>query len=159
MNVDIYRNIKIEPLRRIPEPPMSVIEFKLMSRGAEIEDLPRIRKAMLKKFPNYLTELKEYNKKLESIIDHNISWSSLAIAFNQITFIGDGICPLERKEVTEDDHKKHGRVEWLLAIDFEFFEIDDSIKRRIHYIPIYESSIKRIRSFFKLENTQKGDDF
>lgn len=133
----MLRNLKARPLKRIPEPTKEVVEWQILSRGLDGEDeLAKARKTMRKTFPDYLDVLKDYNKKLERVLSHNVGWAEIAIALNQIEFEGEGISPIEKKERVEADHKKHGRVEWGLVVGFEHLRVDEKIKRKLVYMTL-----------------------
>jgi hypothetical protein len=136
--LNALKNLKVEPLRRIPEPPEIYKSWKAMIRG--IEDRPDLldqkRRMLNKELEGATKEVKKYEYLLGKINDQNGAWAELALVLDQISFIGEGITPIEKIEIKEADYKKHGGVQWMLVTGFEFWRVEEIMKNKKIYFPL-----------------------
>jgi hypothetical protein len=119
------------PLKRIPYPPTTYIEFKALTYGLDQEEYEKIKRKFLKEH-NCKKEIEDYSRLFESIINYNYE-NSISPNYN---FIGEGITPIEKIELIEADGKKHGNVKWMMIYDIEYFYHKDKLIQRKLYIPL-----------------------
>lgn len=132
--------IETEPLTRIPEPPESYIEFKSLIYGLDDEERQHALRALYKKNPEWKREVGGYMIRLLNIRNYNLSWAEMALAEDNLRFQGSGIPPVEKIEIRESDGKKHGQIQWMLIIDFDYWREDGALKKKKIYIPLYAKS-------------------
>lgn len=129
------KNIRIPPLRKIPEPPPDYISWIRMTLGIrdDVEAINKKRRQLNKESEGASEIIRTYCRKLEGINAHNTEWAEMALAvmsLEEISFSGEGIIPIMRIETREADKRKHGEVEWMLITGFEFWEDGNQSKRR-----------------------------
>jgi hypothetical protein len=109
-----------------------------MTRG--IEDRPDLldqkRRMLNKELEGATKEVNKYEFLLGKINEHNDGWAELALVLDQASFVGEGIAPIEKIEIKEADYKKHGGVQWMLVIGFEFWRVEEVMKSKKIYFPL-----------------------
>lgn len=127
--------VNVPPLKRIPEPPPSYQEFKVML-GAAVEENEKEKalRRFLERFPGWIEEVLEYQEDLQEIRIHNMEWAELALATAEVTYQGQGMDPIDW--VPYGPEKRGYR--FMLISDFEFKRDEMGIvSRRKLYIPLY----------------------
>lgn len=138
--------MNIEPLKRIPNPPEVFKKWRCLIRGDE--DKPdqygkaRTRLEKECKDQDAPRKVKDYEKRLWNILNHNIQWAEIALATDKVEFTGEGISPIEKIEIREGDKRKHGNTQWLLVCGFEFWMDEDHMKWRKLYVPLKPENSK-----------------
>lgn len=109
-----------------------------MIRG--IEDRPELldqkRRMLNKELEGATKEVNKYEYLLEKINEQNGKWAELALVLDQVSFVGEGIAPIEKIEIKEADYKKHGGVQWMLVMGFEFWRVEEVMKNKKIYFPL-----------------------
>ncbi len=140
LSLEKVRNLKIEGLKRIPEPPEIYRKWRCLIRGDEdkSEQLGKAMRTLERQYKDDdpINKVEQYEKGLRSILDHNLKWAELALAADQVEFKEEGMAPIEKIEIREADWKKHGNTQWMLIFGFEFWMDDEKMKRRKIYIPL-----------------------
>lgn len=124
--------IEQKPLKKIPNPPESVIEYLCNINGLSDQEKIFVKDKFFKKYPQFEREVQDYFNNLQKINAYNYENSK----FPNFEFTGDGIIPIEKIEMIESDHKKHGYIQWMLIIGFEFFRKDERTFMVKQYIPL-----------------------
>ena len=122
-----------ESLRRIPKPPKSFIEMKVLIHGFDSEERSEAMRGFYKGREDWKKEIGNYISRLLFIRDHNCR---NMMEWNDLPFEGEGFAPLEKIEVREMDNKKHGNSIWMILIGFDFYREDGKLKMQKIYIPL-----------------------
>jgi len=115
-----------KPLKRIPKPPQSYIDFKMLMQGLDFEESQAAVKGFYKNKEYKKKEICDFlnllhgEKHKHGIIDYNFE---NCFAWNG-SFLGDGYSPIEKIELWEEDRKKHGNVGLFLLFDLDYFKDD-----------------------------------
>jgi len=122
------------PLRKIPKPPKSFIEFCCLTRGLDDDERRTALQRFYRNSPEWKAEIGDYLKRLLEIRNHNIE--NCLVFNNKFSGRDDDFIPIKKIEVREADFKKHGTVRWMLIIGFEFWREEEKLKMRKIYIPL-----------------------
>ncbi len=138
LSLDRVRKIKIEPLRRIPDPPEIYQKWRALINGDEDnpEQLNKGKRILKRdsKDDEALKKVQEYEKKLIGILRHNLQWAEMALAVDEVEFEGIGMEPIEKVEVTEVN--KPPVTKWMVIAGFEFWMDGDTRRGRKLYLPL-----------------------
>jgi len=157
LSLDRVKNIKIEALKRIPEPPDLYQKWRCLIRGDEenAEQLSKGRRTLRResKDEEAIQKVLEYEKDLVRILRHNLQWAEMALAIDKVEFEGMGMAPVEKVEIRENDKSKPGTTGWMLISGFEFWMDGEKRKWRKVYMPLHPEDPK-----FDLLRALKGEE-
>ena len=127
--------VNVPALKRIPDPPPSYQEFKVMlGTAVEESEKEKALRRFLERFPGWIDEVQEYQESLLEIRVHNLEWAEVALATAEVTYQGQGIDPIDWVPYALEG----GGYRFMLVWDFEFRRDDmGMVKRRKLYIPLY----------------------
>ncbi len=138
LSLDRVRKIKIEALKRVPDPPEIYQKWKCLINGDEDnpEQLSKGKKILRResKDDEALKKVQEYEKKLMGILRHNLQWAEMALAVDEVEFEGIGIEPIEKVEVMEIN--KPPVIKWMVIAGFEFWMDGNTRRGRKLYLPL-----------------------